>query len=145
MNSIHPFDRHLATVMSRAAALRDWSPADGPMPALYLGHGAPPLMEDGHWMDQLFGWTQKMPKPKAILIVSAHWEEAPTTLSAPEGHSDLVYDFGGFDRKGQSTSPRRGIAARIIGTRPRPRGVGAAQSHVPVGRCPCPPDEHADP
>ena len=99
MNDIHPFDQHLVDITPRAEALRDWSPADGPMPALYLGHGAPPLMEDAHWMSQLFDWTQKMSKPKAILIVSAHWEEAPTTLSAPEGHSDLVYDFGGFDRR----------------------------------------------
>jgi 4,5-DOPA dioxygenase extradiol len=27
-----------------------WMPADGPMPALYLSHGAPPLFNDAHWM-----------------------------------------------------------------------------------------------
>jgi 4,5-DOPA dioxygenase extradiol len=37
-----------------------------------------------------------MPKPKAILIVSAHWESAPLGLSSPEAGTPLVYDFGGF-------------------------------------------------
>ncbi|MGH3360074.1 MAG: dioxygenase family protein [Nocardioidaceae bacterium] len=96
---MHPFDRHLSEVLPRAGALRGWEPTDGAMPALYLGHGAPPLMEDALWMRQLFAWTESMPKPRAILIVSAHWEEAPTMLTSPQAGTDLVYDFWGFDRK----------------------------------------------
>ena len=38
-----------------------------------------------------------LPRPKAILIVSAHWESAPVSLSA--SGAELVYDFGGFDPK----------------------------------------------
>lgn len=79
---------------SRAQAT--WSEDDGPLPALYLSHGAPPVFDDAHWMDQLFGWSQSIPKPKAILIVSAHWESAPLSLSSPERGTPLVYDFGGF-------------------------------------------------
>lgn len=96
---MHPFDRHLETVLERARAMRPWTPADGPMPALYLGHGAPPLMEDAQWMRELFGWAESMPKPRAILIVSAHWEEVPTVLTSPLANTDLVYDFWGFDRR----------------------------------------------
>ena len=66
------------------------------MPALYLGHGAPPLFNDALWIDQLFGWAQSLPKPTAILIVSAHWESAPLALSAPAAGTPLVYDFSGF-------------------------------------------------
>ena len=66
------------------------------MPALYLSHGAPPVFNDAHWMDQLFGWSLSMPKPTAILIVSAHWESAPLMISAPDAGTPLVYDFGGF-------------------------------------------------
>jgi 4,5-DOPA dioxygenase extradiol len=40
-----------------------------------------------------------MPKPKAVLIVSAHWESAPLMLSATGAGTPLVYDFGGFDRR----------------------------------------------
>jgi 4,5-DOPA dioxygenase extradiol len=37
-----------------------------------------------------------LPKPKAVLIVSAHWEAAPLCLSAPGAGPPLVYDFSGF-------------------------------------------------
>ncbi|MFA6574193.1 MAG: class III extradiol ring-cleavage dioxygenase, partial [Nocardioides sp.] len=67
------------------------------MPALYLGHGAPPLLDDPIWSGQLASWAQDLPRPKAILIVSAHWESAPVSLSA--NGAPLVYDFGGFDQK----------------------------------------------
>jgi 4,5-DOPA dioxygenase extradiol len=64
------------------------------MPALYIGHGAPPLLDDPIWSGQLSAWAQDLPRPKAILIVSAHWESAPVSLSASQ--APLVYDFGGF-------------------------------------------------
>ena len=67
------------------------------MPALYIGHGAPPLLDDALWSSQLAGLSAKLPRPKAILIVSAHWESAPVMLSA-DG-APLVYDFGGFAEK----------------------------------------------
>ena len=38
----------------------------------YFSHGAPPLFDDGPWIRQLFEWAQSLPKPKSILIVSAH-------------------------------------------------------------------------
>ncbi|MGZ8745331.1 MAG: dioxygenase family protein, partial [Nocardioides sp.] len=67
------------------------------MPALYLGHGAPPLLDDQVWSGQLAAWAKDLPRPKAILIVSAHWESAPVSLSA--NSAPVVYDFGGFDPK----------------------------------------------
>src|SRR5215210_3901408 len=68
--------------------------SDSRMPALYIGHGAPPLLDDPVWSGQLGAWAQRLPRPKAILIVSAHWESAPVMLSA--NGAPLVYDFGGF-------------------------------------------------
>jgi 4,5-DOPA dioxygenase extradiol len=67
------------------------------MPALYIGHGAPPLLDDPIWSGQLAAWAKDLPRPKAILIVSAHWESAPVSLTA--SHAPLVYDFGGFAPK----------------------------------------------
>lgn len=67
------------------------------MPALYIGHGAPPLLDDPIWSGQLKQVAADLPKPKAILIVSAHWESAPVSLSA--NLAPLVYDFGGFAPK----------------------------------------------
>ncbi|NGO81405.1 dioxygenase [Streptomyces sp. YC504] len=65
------------------------------MPALYLSHGAPPLADDALWPGQLAAWSAELPRPKAILMVSAHWEEAPLALGATEA-VPLVYDFWGF-------------------------------------------------
>ena len=95
----HPFDTFLRTALPVSAAQRRWTEQDGPLPALYLGHGAPPLFEDPTWMAQLFGWAQQLPKPRSVLIVSAHWESAPLSLSAATAGTPLVYDFGGFDRR----------------------------------------------
>lgn len=65
------------------------------MPALYLSHGAPPLADDPVWPGELAAWSATLPRPKAILMVSAHWEEAPLALGATEA-VPLVYDFWGF-------------------------------------------------
>jgi 4,5-DOPA dioxygenase extradiol len=65
------------------------------MPSLYLGHGAPPLLEEPDWMAEFAAWTAGLPRPKAILIVSAHWESAPVTVGATTP-VPLVYDFYGF-------------------------------------------------
>src|SRR5215218_9414130 len=80
----HPFAPHLL-----------WTPEDGPLPSLYLSHGAPMLFEMSGWMTQLHDWARALPKPRAVLIVSAHWESAPLMLSSTQPR-DLVYDFGGF-------------------------------------------------
>ncbi len=69
------------------------------LPALYIGHGAPMLLDDELWRSQLQQIASGIEKPKAILIVSAHWESAPVTLSSPIAGTPLVYDFTGFARK----------------------------------------------
>jgi len=68
------------------------------LPTLYLSHGAPPLADDQLWTGQLASWSKDLPRPKAILMVSAHWEEAPLSLSATTT-VPLVYDFGGFPQR----------------------------------------------
>ncbi len=94
----HPFLDHLdrAAELEAAAPQALWTPDDGPLPSLYISHGAPPLFEDAEWMTQLHGWARSLPKPRAILIVSAHWESAPLSVTSTEAGTDLVYDFGGF-------------------------------------------------
>lgn len=68
------------------------------MPTLYLSHGAPPLADDARWTSELAAWSARLPRPEAILVVSAHWEEAPLTLGATST-VPLVYDFWGFPDK----------------------------------------------
>lgn len=68
------------------------------MPVLYLSHGAPTLADDQRWTGQLAEWGRTLPKPKSILMVSAHWEAAPVTIGATET-VPLTYDFWGFPQR----------------------------------------------
>ena len=69
------------------------------MPALYLSHGAPPLVDSALWVDQLGAWAGDLPRPTAILVVSAHWESAPLTIGSTTTGTPLIYDFGGFPER----------------------------------------------
>lgn len=126
------FDDFLRESAPAAARRRDWSPADGPMPALYISHGAPPLFDDPLWIGELFAWAQALPTPKSILIVSAHWEAAPLTLSAPDAHTPLVYDFGGFAeryfRMQYATPDANALARRVLSAMPDDEPVHAHPS-----------------
>jgi 4,5-DOPA dioxygenase extradiol len=93
------FDAFLPRAEAASRAQPVWTPADGPLPSLYLSHGAPPVFDDAVWLDEFLAWAVSLPKPKAILIVSAHWEQAPLMLSATAANTPLVYDFGGFPRR----------------------------------------------
>lgn len=74
------------------------TPADR-MPILYLSHGAPPLADDARWTQELAAWSADLPRPKDVLMISAHWEDAPLSLSATRRKQPLVYDFWGFPKK----------------------------------------------
>lgn len=75
------------------------------MPALFISHGAPPLVDDPTWVAQLQELAAGLPQPKAILMASAHWESAPLMLGATET-VPLVYDFGGFPQRFYETQYR---------------------------------------
>jgi len=78
------------------------------MPVIFAAHGAPVLLDDPLWVSELRAWARAMPKPASILMVSAHWEQRPTTLGATQT-VPLVYDFYGFPAKYyQTTYPSPG-------------------------------------
>jgi len=80
----------------------------GRMPSVFLSHGAPILADDPVWPEELAAWSRTLPRPTAILVVSAHWEAAPLTIGATET-VPLVYDFYGFaPRYYQVTYPAPG-------------------------------------
>lgn len=68
-------------------------------PVLYLSHGAPPLAEDPTWTQELRSWGASLAKPRNVLMVSAHWENAPAAVSSTTPHTPLVYDFYGFPER----------------------------------------------
>jgi 4,5-DOPA dioxygenase extradiol len=91
------------------------------MPAVYLGHGAPMLLDDAQWMGELRTWAGALPRPSSILVVSAHWQSVPMAMGATE-RVPLVYDFYGFPRHYYEVtydSPGApGLAAKVRGLMP---------------------------
>ncbi|MFJ6986460.1 MULTISPECIES: dioxygenase [unclassified Streptomyces] len=66
------------------------------MPSLFVSHGAPFTLDDPRWLDDLHAWGRSLPKPRAVVVVSAHWESAPAALSSTAAGTPLHYDFSGF-------------------------------------------------
>lgn len=68
------------------------------MPSLFLAHGAPPLLDDAAWVEELAAWARSIQRPRAILMLSAHWEKRPATIGATQT-LPLIYDFYGFPQR----------------------------------------------
>jgi 4,5-DOPA dioxygenase extradiol len=71
---------------------------DGRMPSIFLAHGSPLLFDDQAWVAELGRWAHDLPRPKSVLMISAHWLDEPVTLAATQT-VPLVYDFYGFPKK----------------------------------------------
>ncbi|MCZ4535961.1 class III extradiol ring-cleavage dioxygenase [Gordonia terrae] len=114
------YDDLLARVLPAARAQRVWEPSDGPLPAIFVSHGAPPTLDHPEWLHDLNTWGQSMPKPRAIVVISAHWENAPAALGASGAGTPLYYDFGGFHPRyytlEYSTPDATDLANRIAGS-----------------------------
>jgi len=68
------------------------------MPSLFLSHGAPTLpLTDTPARSFLQQLGHMLERPKAILVISAHWETAVPTVSAVDSN-ETIHDFGGFPR-----------------------------------------------
>jgi 4,5-DOPA dioxygenase extradiol len=70
----------------------------GRMPVVFVAHGAPPLLDIPTWVGELHRWAEAMPRPSAVLVLSAHWEERPATVGATRP-VPLIRDFYGFPEK----------------------------------------------
>jgi len=68
-------------------------------PVLFVGHGSPMnAIEDNVWSRQFEGLGERVPLPKAILSVSAHWY-GPGTYLTGDVKPRTIHDFGGFPRE----------------------------------------------
>ena len=73
------------------------------IPPIYIAHGGGPmplLNDPGHkeLVDSLKQLTTLYQKPKAILVVSAHWEEKDVTI-LENPNSELLFDYYGFPKE----------------------------------------------
>jgi len=66
------------------------------MPVLFLGHGSPMnAIEENEFVTGFRNIGKDIPRPKAILVISAHWETKGTFVTAME-KPRTIHDFGGF-------------------------------------------------
>jgi 4,5-DOPA dioxygenase extradiol len=66
------------------------------MPVLFVGHGSPMnAVEDNAWSRGFRALAALLPRPRAILSVSAHWF-VPGTFAGADERPETIHDFGGF-------------------------------------------------
>lgn len=69
------------------------------MPVLFLGHGSPMnAIEENEFVEGFRNIAKSIPRPNAILCVSAHWETRGTFVTAME-QPKTIHDFGGFPKE----------------------------------------------
>ncbi|MBF0484913.1 MAG: 4,5-DOPA dioxygenase extradiol [Candidatus Omnitrophica bacterium] len=69
------------------------------MPVLFVGHGNPMnAIEDNEFSRSWIKAAKSLPKPRAILCISAHWETDDSTCVTAMEHPKMIYDFYGFPK-----------------------------------------------
>lgn len=69
------------------------------LPALFIGHGSPMNgIEDNEFSRQWAKLGNEIPRPVAVLVVSAHWLTRGTWITAMD-HPKTIHDFGGFPKE----------------------------------------------
>jgi 4,5-DOPA dioxygenase extradiol len=67
-----------------------------PITPVFVSHGAPTLaLEPGLAGPMLAGLARRLPRPRAILVASAHWEASTPVVSTTPA-PPTIHDFGGF-------------------------------------------------
>lgn len=75
---------------------KDLKEEDIKHPVLFIGHGSPMNgIEDNEFSGTWTKFGKEIPKPKAVLVISAHWLTQGTHITAMD-HPKTIHDFGGF-------------------------------------------------
>lgn len=70
------------------------------LPTLFISHGSPMLLlREGEARRFLTELGSKLPRPEAILMVSAHWENARKPAVSYAAHPETIHDFSGFPQE----------------------------------------------
>lgn len=86
----------MITSLNKLQKLTDELSNSDRTPVLFLGHGSPMnAIEDNNFVKEFKKQGQKLEKPKAIIVISAHWETKGTFVTAMQ-NPKTIHDFGGF-------------------------------------------------
>ncbi|WP_083499597.1 DODA-type extradiol aromatic ring-opening family dioxygenase [Psychrobacter piscatorii] len=98
----HQRDHHHDTVQTPITSAAAWESASAvpsttsTLPALFISHGAPTLaIEQSATTSALARIGQNLPKPRAIVIMSAHWQSAKLEINS-NPQPKTWHDFSGF-------------------------------------------------
>ncbi|MGV8056974.1 MAG: 4,5-DOPA dioxygenase extradiol [Smithellaceae bacterium] len=87
---------HQVSIGSQSSEIADDSKI---MPVVFVGHGNPMnAIEDNEFSDRWQELGKSLPRPEAILCISAHWETWGTLVTAMK-KPHTIHDFGGFPQE----------------------------------------------
>lgn len=89
----------IAMNMNKLKIFTDPLESTASMPVLFVGHGSPMnAIEQNEFTEGWQNVSQNIPKPNAILCISAHWETKGTFVTAMQ-KPPTIHDFGGFPQE----------------------------------------------
>lgn len=106
--SLLPLTAYSMNISAFNSFTADLSPTER-MPVIFMGHGSPMnAIETNNFTEKWEDLGKRLPKPKAVLVVSAHWLTRGTHITAME-FPKKINDFGGFPKAlFESTYPAKG-------------------------------------
>lgn len=128
-------ERYVTPYFLSVPAVKDHLGSMGKMPVLFLGHGGGPLPllgDPSHspLVKHLSSVSQLLPdKPRGVLVISGHWEEAKPTVTSGES-PQVIYDYYGFPAESyQIKYPAKGdpALAKQVASLLREAGYDAAE------------------
>jgi len=70
------------------------------VPPIFVSHGSPALALDEARGSELAQWARGLPRPRGILVISAHWQAASISRGSTSSHPKLLFDIDAHDALG---------------------------------------------
>src|SRR3982751_2574563 len=115
-------------------------------PSVFISHGSPMIaVEPGDFGPALQAWAARAPRPRALLVVSAHFQTGGGAVVTSSEHPETVHDFGGLDPElyrlrypAPGDPALAGRVARLVEAGGRPGGLDPGGGRRPRAGAPPP-------